>query len=72
MSGVAKAREISSSSISALFEGAGIIPSKYFSTIATVLETKFPKSLAKSEFIFLINISLLKDPSEPKGISLNR
>jgi len=37
------------SSNSVLTFGIGIIPSLYFSTIETVLLTKFPKSFAKSE-----------------------
>ena len=70
--GVSRANFINSLSISSLAVGAGITPSKYFSTIATVLDKRFPKSLHKSEFIFFMNISLLNNPSDPNGISLKR
>ncbi|MNI51848.1 hypothetical protein D3C73_1065920 [compost metagenome] len=70
--GVSNANLISSSSTSSLSRGAGIIPPKYFSIIATVLDKRLPKSLQRSEFIFFINISLLNNPSAPKGISLNK
>ena len=36
----------------------GNVPSKYFTAIATVLETRLPKSLARSEFMRFIIISL--------------
>ena len=70
--GVSNTNVISSSSIDSLASGAGISPSKYFSTIATVLERRFPRSLQRSELIFFINISLLNNPSAPNGISLNK
>jgi len=72
LTGVSKAKVINSLSISSFAVGAGIIPSKYFSIIATVLDNKLPRSLQRSELIFFINISLLNNPSAPNGISLNK
>src|SRR5690554_633234 len=62
--------ELSKSSSSLV--GGAIIPSLYFSTIETVLETRLPKSFARSEFNLWRNFSLENDPSCPKENSLNR
>jgi hypothetical protein len=70
--GADNAKLINSSSIAYFSDCAGISPPKYFSTIATVLDKRLPKSLQRSEFIFFINISLLNNPSAPNGISFNR
>ena len=61
---------ISSSSTGALSLSVGSVPPKYFSTIATVLETRFPRSFARSELILLIIISLENELSAPSAISL--
>src|SRR3989344_6035988 len=49
-----------------------ILPLKFFSTRETLLETRFPSSLASSLFILLINAFSLKSPSSPNGISLTK
>ena len=65
----AVAMEISSSSIGSDFLSAGRVPPKYFSTIATVLETRLPRSFARSELILFIIISLENELSAPRAIS---
>ena len=60
-------REIRLSSNSPAARSAGRVPPKYFSTIAVVRETRFPRSFARSMLMVLIRSSLEKLPSEPNG-----
>ena len=50
----------------------GTFPSKYLLTIDTVLFTKFPKSLHKSELYLSIKLSGVYNPSCDVCISLNK
>ena len=59
-----------SNSVSSLSTGS--CPPKYFSIMPAVLETRFPRSLARSELILWIRASFVKFPSCPKAISLRR
>ena len=61
-----------SASNSSLLAAAGITPPQYFSIIETVLETRFPKSFAKSQFIRFNIISFVNIPSCPNVYSLRR
>ena len=45
---------------------------KYFCAMATVRETRLPRSLARSTLMVLISASLEKLPSEPKGKERSR
>ena len=55
----------SSSSMGSAFFSSGRVPPKYLSAIATVLETRLPRSFARSVLIRPIIISLEKLQSEP-------
>ena len=57
---------------SALSSFAGILPPKYLICIETVLDTRLPRSFARSAFIRLMSASCVNCPSEPKGTSLKR
>ena len=50
----------------------GSFPPKYLPTMEEVLESRFPRSFARSEFMRLISASLVKTPSAPKGTSRSR
>ena len=68
----ATAEVASSASKEPGFCSLGSVPPKYLSTIEVVLETKFPRSFARSKLILFIRDLLLYMPSWPKENSLKR
>ena len=66
------ASSFSSASGPSSFPAAGMMPPQYLSIIETVLETRFPRSFARSKFILLSITSLVKIPSCPNVYSLRR
>ena len=70
--GRASTMAASSSSSGSALRWAGRVPPKYFSIIATLRESRLPRSLARSALIRLISASLEKIPSLPNGISRRR
>ena len=48
------------------------VPPKYFSHMATVRDSRLPRSLARSVLMRLMSASLVKAPSLPKGTSRSR